>query len=790
MSADDDHIHVVKMTAIAHDRSQIFQALGDQIVVNDYGPDPDDRLAGLVRRAWERAEARSLPDPEPIPLAWRTSSSRYADHWSNIRRDGADQPLRLDGDVTGLMELVGDPRHHGRVVVLGAAGSGKTACALRLTIDLLRARRRGEPVPILVRLATWNPRTQPLLAWVNERLERDYGYVPARRPGTETEGGPEPHAGLLLILDGLDEMPDVGWRRAAIEAIDRTLGSRASLVVTCRTAEYLEAAEGPGGRPLTAALPIELQPLTAEQVERYLVRTAPPQEAGRWRDLLLADRRDHSGGLTAALAAPLWAALIREIGRRRPEALRELLGVRDVHERLLDRLVPAAYPTPAEEEDGYVWPADRARQWLSFLARDDHDIAWWQLAGRVPPSVRARLTGVLYCLPVSVLLAVLGWRWVMGPLSVAIVPLFLGFALVSDDAVPLSGLPAPARRRLRLRPRRPRVLVRSLSIAALGSLIGGFTGGLCYVLVRTGGLHFLPPPPGIGSAVAAGMAVVTAGLLAHDFTTVFDRDADPRTPIDPARMVADDRSRALLLLAGVTVAAGGAAAPIGGGVAGAAFGLSTGLAVTVLSTAWGWYQVARGWFAVNGQLPWHLLPFLRDAHRRGVLRRSGATMQLRHAALQERLSGVPLPPARPVPWRLVHIGLAGTGALVFFAGVILSVDPDLARYGTPTDVHDTGKPLVETVVVDVSPGTARPGGTVTIHGAGFGTGEQVYVFLTPDTPGATASASYVANTALEGEFRITATVPQPAYAVREYKISAVGSVTSRTAYAVLLVSAA
>src|SRR5262249_44180965 len=61
---------------------------------------------------------------------------------------------------------------------------------------------------------------------------------------------------------------------------------------------------------------------------------------------------------------------------------------------------------------------------------------------------------------------------------------------------------------------------------------------------------------------------------------------------------------------------------------------------------------------------------------------------------------------------------------------------------------------------------------------------QVYVFLTPDAAGATASTSYIADTGMKGEFRISVTVPP--LKGNEYKISAVGSFTSRTVEAVLL----
>jgi hypothetical protein len=72
-----------------------------------------------------------------------------------------------------------------------------------------------------------------------------------------------------------------------------------------------------------------------------------------------------------------------------------------------------------------------------------------------------------------------------------------------------------------------------------------------------------------------------------------------------------------------------------------AYGVTGGLAcgcVGMLSRAWGTYAVSRLWLALHGNLPWRLMRFLDDAHRRGVLRQSGAMYQFRHARVQDYLA--------------------------------------------------------------------------------------------------------------------------------------------------------
>jgi hypothetical protein len=73
-----------------------------------------------------------------------------------------------------------------------------------------------------------------------------------------------------------------------------------------------------------------------------------------------------------------------------------------------------------------------------------------------------------------------------------------------------------------------------------------------------------------------------------------------------------------------------------------AIGLGVGLVAGLLVAArrpWPRYQLARAELAVSGRLPWRLMSFLEDAHRRGLLRQVGAVYQFRHARLQDRLAG-------------------------------------------------------------------------------------------------------------------------------------------------------
>jgi hypothetical protein len=83
----------------------------------------------------------------------------------------------------------------------------------------------------------------------------------------------------------------------------------------------------------------------------------------------------------------------------------------------------------------------------------------------------------------------------------------------------------------------------------------------------------------------------------------------------------------------VGVVTGVVAAPAAAVVASVVAGV-----VGTFRLAWPWFELARRWLALNHRLPWPLMDFLADAHRRGVLRQAGAVYQFRHIELQHRLA--------------------------------------------------------------------------------------------------------------------------------------------------------
>ncbi|MBU2664342.1 NACHT domain-containing protein [Actinoplanes bogorensis] len=591
-------------------------------------------LAARVEAVWKPEQsARRLLNPRPLPTAWTIVGPPGSDHWGNIRSDGINQPLDLPRAVEtarpdAFERLVTDPRLRGRVVLLGEPGAGKTALLLRLTLVLLADRKRtgtaGAPVPVLLRLSTWNPQEKTLEQWIAWRLMVDYGF-----------GRAVPTDHLIPLLDGLDEVPD-DRRRQALLAIGDTF-TETSLVVSCRTAEYHDSLAALAGNVLAAAVVAELTALRPDAARDYLeLTTSRPED---WRRVFDQD----DGRVTAALSAPLWVDLARttytdpDQPDNDPGELLDLADADSVRARLLDRLIPSAYPEPARVgPDGHTWRRDEATRWLRFLAAtmradDTQDITWWDFAFIVPRWVR-----FAYGLTAGALMGLscgLAGGTNYGGLAGLLIGVLAGLAF--GTAVGLEPPSLPSRRiRWRMRTgekasRRARhVVSTSLSVTLTYGLV---LGAIIWLLLDR-------PFEAVVTVVVWFVFGLLAGVV-REFTTYFaEGDADVSGATDPVGLMRDDRRRAVAMaIAGGTVIFGSTSFFVG---------VPTATVMALLSTvgiglgfgAFGKFELARLWCGSHGWLPWRTTAFLVDAHRRGVLRQAGGVWQFRHAVLRDRLA--------------------------------------------------------------------------------------------------------------------------------------------------------
>ena len=402
-----------------------------------------DEFAVVVRRQWEQeAAARRLNDPYPLPVRWVPADPALVDSWDALRRlatsgaghgrprsEWARSPDELAGggsDLAGLLARL--PTR--RLIVLGEPGSGKTMLLVRLVLDLLEHRGDGDPVPVLVSAASWDPTAQGLHDWLMGKLSIDY---PAFTAPISSVAGEESCLGalfsehlIMVLLDGLDEIPDE-VRGRATSRINDAARPGDSLVVTSRTSPYRESVHASGGVAVTlrGAAGIELSPLNPRISVGYLQADAGGTVGvARWASILA---ESNSGSPVAdVLSSPLMVGLARVIYNPRPgEELgdlpdpADLLKLKDraeIESHLFDGFVPASYRTSVHAVgNGSGRETRLAERWLCFLAfhlesmGGSTDLAWWELSRAMPRRIFAATAGLITGVLSGLLAGIMIW---------------------------------------------------------------------------------------------------------------------------------------------------------------------------------------------------------------------------------------------------------------------------------------------------------------------------------------------------------------------------------------------
>ena len=586
-------------------------------------------LAVSMDRQWD-AEAR-LRDlkPQPIRIGWHYTRRPVAAPYGLPD----ERPEHAGGDVTTLTESwLRLPAR--QLVILGTEGSGKTSAAVLHVVRLLALRREGIPVPIpvLLNLSSWDPNRQSLDDWLTRQLATELQRCGV---GTAVFHTLLEQGEVVPILDGLDEIPEA-LRPVAVARLTQAVRDSRPIVVTCRAEEYSRIIAATG-KPLARARVVEIEPMTSAQAAAYL--SAQRWEGDRsWQpvgEYLLAHPR---GPLAESLATPLMVYLARAAYPRQadtPEELLRLGSAAQIEEHLLRRYLPAVYaqwaarpPEPSLRD----YPAEKAERWLSFLARrlDDRGgsgLMWWRLPAALPPGEFGVLVGLSTAV-VSAVAIVSATRSVLIGLVYA-TGVSVAAGVAGNLATRTLGAEPPKTLAITWGTRRePAETARPLRF---GLALGFATAVVGAVSL---GPRFYGPDTRID--VGTIVLVVVAAFLS--FGLVFGS----ATPI-----VADHAVSPMSTLRADRAATWSTAAA-GGIIVGFVFwrvveartGAIIGGAVCVaraIGGAYGGYLHALAGLAMGRWLPSQLMPFLEDAHRRGVLRQVGPAYQFRHDRLKRYL---------------------------------------------------------------------------------------------------------------------------------------------------------
>ncbi len=663
-----------------------------------------DDLAVTVREQWEEeVAARSLRDPQVIPLAWSATSRPVAAPPDALVGPVGGRVLRLsfDGRLDGGFDtasarLAEEYRRveSGRLVILGEPGAGKTVLAAMLTLGLLAERAPGAPVPVLLQVSGWDPVSVSLNDWMVTTLAQAYyggrEDVPRRLLSRRC---------LLAVLDGLDEMPEAS-RRSAVRALNEACGEDQGVVLTCRSAEYQDVIEG--GSPVLRRAPVvEVAPVPVADGIAYLSEVSWP-EGVEWEPVYERLRTDPNGPLATALSTPLALSLARTVYGNTGRAPAELLAFDAAHaveDHLADRLVTAAYAPPPgsraqHADDVWLRKAKYAERYLTFLAtylhrQRERDLHWWLMNYRLMPRSAGLVVGMavtLITMAIAIIGAVAQGLKLFGAEGVL---LCVGCGVLAT----ITWYAAPHRSPGRLSFSRRGSLERLRTGFATGMKLTTILA--CPVAVAMAGyitfseegwargaplryILFLALVAGVGLAVSVSVAV-------HAW---LDAPPERATGASPLGLLRQDRASSVTgaLTAGIAfgltvspaVALTKAAASMGARyVTHTPFGLpagvfeqlptmndaypslvliraapdlagrvlyllmyAAGFALLILLTrAWPRFLLLRLFLAARGKLPWRLLRFLADVRDRQLLRQSAGAYQFRHIRLQERLAG-------------------------------------------------------------------------------------------------------------------------------------------------------
>lgn len=459
-------------------------------------------------------------------MCWKLTDASAMDHPGLVM--GGELSFTGRSDQVGPLAAQFRRLRRRRLVILGGPGSGKTTLAVQLLRELLDTRQPGEPIPVLVSLAGWDPNYLPLYDWLVIRVSEDYR---SRALGPVIAQALAEQGHLLPILDGLDELPR-SRQLEVIAAINKSLTETDQLILTSRTTEYI-AAITDAGNVLTAAAVITPEPLTGDQVADYLNHCLPPDPSPCWRELLRRLRMGTAAHLEAVVSAPLGLWLLRTVyitTQTDPTPLLDPEVSPDsttVHASLLDQLIPAVLVArPASRHPGDIfrprrtWNPHDVRIWLAYLALylDDagtRDLQWWHLARHtLAPRAIGLMVGLLFGLGAGLAVALGG-----------ALPFFLvvgvGVGLVARRSL----INEPAYAGLELDDR-AKTLVRQLGaglmaglafVLALGLVIG-LTTGLSNILgqrgTQQGGQWVTGFLPTAGFALVVGLVFALVASLA------------------------------------------------------------------------------------------------------------------------------------------------------------------------------------------------------------------------------------------------------------------------------------
>ncbi|RUS93602.1 hypothetical protein DSM106972_095920 [Dulcicalothrix desertica PCC 7102] len=238
---------------------------GQQAVATVGNPARPENQRILLAAVKEEVTARlrqSLHNTVLINLGKESQPQQVKRPWDAEIKIGL-KPAEPLPDTTTILEVFDSEEIVGKLLILGAPGSGKTTTQLELAQELIKRAEEqpNYPVPVLFNLSSWKDDRLSLADWLLAELKSKYGV--SKKLGKEWVNKRQ----LLPLLDGLDEL-EAQRQELCVLAINKFLAGDIRpfyLVVCSRIEEYSNYAT-----QLQLNGAIYLQPLTNNQICAYL----------------------------------------------------------------------------------------------------------------------------------------------------------------------------------------------------------------------------------------------------------------------------------------------------------------------------------------------------------------------------------------------------------------------------------------------------------------------------------------------------------------------------------------
>lgn len=259
---------------------------------------------------------------------------------------------------------------HGRLLIVGEKGMGKTTLVLQLADRLFDLEE--DALPVVLNLATWQSSFGKLETWLETVLAVELNTNKAGAKSILRQSH------LILLLDGLDELKEdeaINSCLAAIADFGAVAGRR--FVITCRIEEYKRVQED-----ARVNLQIEVGSLKSDQIKVELDLMGYGEPGAK---LLLNALQEKDTLLLHAVKTPFYFNTLQLLfaGRRPVFTSTDLKSCKA---EITQKFVAAALLSTQNK----AYPPESAKHWLSFLASRmnernmvvfelrDLQYDWWQ----------------------------------------------------------------------------------------------------------------------------------------------------------------------------------------------------------------------------------------------------------------------------------------------------------------------------------------------------------------------------------------------------------------------------